>query len=95
MSETEFAVYREGKIVRYTEENVKAGYWSPVEALDRACEAHQRYIPDGLKTKNHIFFKIEDAKQDCRVGTIWLSRFQRGAADRVYLRYLYRRTIPT
>lgn len=72
MSETEFAVYREGEIVRYAEENVKAGYWSPVEALDRAREANQRLIPDGLKTKNHIFFKIEDAKQDCRVGTIWL-----------------------
>jgi RimJ/RimL family protein N-acetyltransferase len=72
MSETEFAVYSDRDIIRFAEENVKAGYWHPDEALDKSREAHQRIVPDVIKTKNHFFFKIEDAKQDCWVGTIWL-----------------------
>jgi len=73
MSETEFAAYSKRDVIRYAEENVKAGYWHPDEALDKSREAHQKLLPDGLKTKNHIFFKIEEGKTGCWVGTIWLS----------------------
>jgi GNAT superfamily N-acetyltransferase len=73
LSETEFTVYSGCDIIRYAEENVKAGYWHPAEALDKSHQAHQRLLPNGLKTKNQIFFKIENGKPGCWVGTIWLS----------------------
>lgn len=73
MSETEFAEYCERDVIRFAEENVKAGYWHPAEALDKSREAHQRLLPNGLKTKNQIFFKIEEGKTGCWVGTLWLS----------------------
>lgn len=71
-SEAEFAEYLKHEIPRYAEENVKAGYWHPANALDKSREAHQKLIPDGLKTKNHTFFRIVAEEQGGRIGTIWL-----------------------
>jgi GNAT superfamily N-acetyltransferase len=72
MNETEFAVYIQRDIARFAEENVKAGNWNSDEALDQSRALHLKLLPDGLTTKNHFFFKIEDAKQYSWIGTIWL-----------------------
>jgi len=72
MDEAEFAQYQELDIPRYADENVKVGYWHPDKALEKSRQEHSRLLPDGLKTKNHLFFKIVD-EYLTRVGTLWLS----------------------
>ena len=71
MDETEFIQYQELDIPRYAGENVKAGNWGTDEALEKSRQTHSRLLPDGLKTKNHLFFKIVDEHMT-RVGTLWL-----------------------
>ncbi len=66
-------MYSERDIIRFADENVKAGYWHPAESLDKSRQEHQRLLSEGLKTKNHIFFKVEEGKPGDWVGTIWLS----------------------
>ena len=72
LSEAEFAEYTQRDISRYAEENVKAGYWHEDEALEKSREVHQKLLPDGMKTKNHMFFKIEEGMKRRSIGTIWL-----------------------
>lgn len=72
LSETEFGKFSTDDISSYAEGNVKAGYWLPAEALDKAREAQQKLLPDRSKTKNHIFYKIEEPEQGSWIGTIWL-----------------------
>lgn len=71
MDEAEFAQFQELDIPRYADENVKAGYWSSDEALEKSRQVHNRLLPDGLKTQNHLFFKIVD-EHLASVGTLWL-----------------------
>ncbi len=72
LSETEFEEYIELDIPRYAEENVRAGYWHTEQALDKSRAEHKKLLPDGLKTKNHLFFRIEETTQGGWIGTIWL-----------------------
>ena len=71
MDETEFIQYQELDIPRYAGENVKACNWGTDEALEKSRQTHSRLLPDGLKTKNHLFFKIVD-EYLARVGTLWI-----------------------
>ena len=73
MTDDDFKTYLEHDIVRYAQENVKAGYWSEAEALDRSRQAHQRLLPEGQATKDHYFFRIEDIETKDRIGALWLS----------------------
>jgi len=58
MSKAEFEEYYRQDVQKYAEENVKAGYWTPAEALERSTSAHQQLLPQGLATPNHYLFTI-------------------------------------
>ena len=58
MIEKEFTEFLEQSIVRYAEENVRAGYWNAAEALAKARSDHIKILPQGLATKNHFLFNI-------------------------------------
>ncbi len=73
MTVDEFALYEAADIPRYAEEMVKAGYWSPDTALERSKETHARLLPDGVKTKDRLFFVISTPEAPSPVGAIWLS----------------------
>ncbi len=73
MNETEFQAYLEADIERYAQEHVRMGDWHPSEALQKSKDEHQRLLPDGLATKNHYFFSIEDELRRARVGIIWFA----------------------
>lgn len=73
MTENEFEAYVAHDIAVYAEVNIKAGYWNTAEALDKSRAEHQRLLPDGLATRDHHLFTIEDAGHNEKVGTIWLA----------------------
>ena len=71
MNSREFERMREAGVSRYAEENVKVGYWSPGESLQRSKETHDRLLPDGLRTEGHHFYKAV-AEDERVIGHIWL-----------------------
>ena len=73
MTVNEFVVYEAADIHRYADEMVKAGFWSPDTALERSKETHARLLPDGVETKDHLFFVIGTSQAPSPVGAIWRS----------------------
>jgi len=71
MTVQEYEEYLQRDIERYAQENVKAGYWAPVEALEKSRQEHQQLLPDGLATKDHHFLKILD-ECGATIGAAWL-----------------------
>ena len=69
----EFELYLQKGILRYAEENVKAGYWSASEAMEKSRSEHAKLLPEGLATPNQYLFSIREPVRDEQVGTIWLS----------------------
>ena len=72
MNQIEFESFLARDIPEYAQENVKAGYWSVEEALERSRADHERLLPQGLATHGHLFFNIQEAQSGKNVGTIWL-----------------------
>jgi ribosomal protein S18 acetylase RimI-like enzyme len=72
MTMPEFAAFLERDIQEYAEEQVRAGYWSEPEALQRSRQEHTRLLPKGLRTRDHHFFTIQDATGQA-MGMIWLN----------------------
>lgn len=75
MTVEEFEEYLERDVERYAGENVKAGYWTPDEALEQSRKAHQQLLPDGLDTKDNYFLKILD-ERGAVIGEAWLKANQ-------------------
>lgn len=70
MKESEFSEYIEVLVHDYAEENVKAGYWDPSDALERSRKATMELLPQGINTPNHYIFVVRNGEQ--RVGVIWM-----------------------
>lgn len=73
MQESELQAYLDQSIPNYAADNVKAGYWSQEEAMQKSRDTFERLLPDGVDTKNQYLYKIEDAEAGHAVGIIWLN----------------------
>jgi len=73
MLESELDKYLERSVPGYAEENVKAGYWSEDEALEKSRKVFDNLLPDGIKSKGQYLFQVEDTETNERVGIIWLN----------------------
>ena len=73
LTEDEYQTYLESDIRRYAEEQVKAGNWYASEAAEKSRQEHQQLLPDGLATKNHYLFSLEDEETGSKVGVIWFA----------------------
>ncbi len=70
MTQSEFDAFVEMSIPDYAAENVKAGYWSEDEALERSRKEFNQLLPQGLQSENHHLFTVYDG--ETAVGLIWL-----------------------
>jgi ribosomal protein S18 acetylase RimI-like enzyme len=70
MTQTEYDVYIVRLIPEYAADNVRAGYWSEAESLEKARKQTESLLPQGLQTKDHYFYTLYDADQ--AIGMIWL-----------------------
>jgi ribosomal protein S18 acetylase RimI-like enzyme len=73
MTEEEFGDYLEQEIREYAAENVRAGYWTEEEALERSRKAHEELLPNGIKTKDHLLYRIQIPESGEKVGAMWLN----------------------
>lgn len=72
MEQSEFEVFFEDNIVRYADENVNNGNWQAENALERSRAAFERFLPDGLQSKDQYIFNIFDDVQDLKLGILWV-----------------------
>ncbi len=72
MTQREFEAFEEHDILEYAEAEVRAGYWSEADALEKAREAHRRLLRDGLATRDHYLYTIREGKRNTAVGVLWM-----------------------
>ncbi|HMV95493.1 MAG TPA: GNAT family N-acetyltransferase [Anaerolineales bacterium] len=70
MTQTEFDAFLEQVVPDYAADNVKAGYWSEEEALEKSRSEFMRLLPQGLQSENHYLYTLYD--EDQAVGRIWM-----------------------
>jgi ribosomal protein S18 acetylase RimI-like enzyme len=71
MTEKEFASFLDHDIRAYAEDQVRAGYWSEAEAVPRSRREHRNLLRDGLKSRYHHLYTIQDADTGEAVGVLW------------------------
>lgn len=72
MTESEFDAYLEKAVPDYAAENVRAGYWSEEEALERSRKAYDGLLPQGVKTENNYLFSIQSEENGGKIGMVWM-----------------------
>jgi len=72
MTPEEFIPYEDADAHHYAENMVGAGFWSSEGAFQKAKNLHANLLPDGVHTKDHLFFVIEDIQTRDSIGVIWL-----------------------
>jgi RimJ/RimL family protein N-acetyltransferase len=70
MTQPEFEAFIEHLIPDYAADNVRAGYWSEDEALEKSRKQTESLLSQGLQTKDHYLYALHDG--DTAVGMIWL-----------------------
>jgi ribosomal protein S18 acetylase RimI-like enzyme len=70
MTQPEFEKFLDHSIPDYAAENVKAGYWSQEESLEKSREQFNQLLPQGLQSENHHLFSVYE--EDASIGFIWL-----------------------
>ena len=73
MIEDDYKAFLEYAIQVYAEENVRAGYWTSAEAVERSRQDHERLLPQGLSTPDHHLYTIFDPAAQLKVGILWLA----------------------
>src|SRR5258706_6564681 len=66
-----YPAYLESAIKGYAEENVAAGRWPQVGAIERSLENFESLLPDGLDTPDNFLFEILDDEGGLIVGYVW------------------------
>jgi ribosomal protein S18 acetylase RimI-like enzyme len=72
MTEDEFKRYLEKAIPEYADDNVRAGYWSEEEALERSRKSYEGLLPQGVRTENNYLFRIQLEESGEKIGMVWL-----------------------
>jgi len=72
MTPEEFEIFLERDIREYAQERVRAGFWSEAEALQRSRKEHRALLPDGLKSRYHHLYTIQETERGGAVGVLWL-----------------------
>ncbi len=79
MTEDEFRVFQDRDITSYASENVKAGYWTEQEALEKARQQYAKLLPNGVQTEGHHLFTIVETAAETKIGVLWLQVRKEGA----------------
>lgn len=72
MINSEFEAYLAKTVTEYAAENVKAGYWSEEDALERSRAAFEGLLPQGVETENNYLFRIQLEESGEKIGMVWL-----------------------
>ncbi len=85
MNESEFHAYRKDAIAQSACDHIKAGKWTPGEALRLAEQEDQHLLPEGLASPNQYLFTIEDERYGIKVGMLWFAVRDGGTGPEVFV----------
>jgi RimJ/RimL family protein N-acetyltransferase len=85
MTEARFAPFLEESIRGYAADNVRAGRWSPDQAVDASRKEHARLLPDGVRSPDQFLRTIHDATTGERVGDLWYAHRGEGGPKQVWI----------
>lgn len=72
MNEEEFEPFAHAIAINYADGKVKSGSWDADNSIGRAKMVLEKILPQGMKTRNHFFYTIQDGGNGEHVGSIWL-----------------------
>src|SRR5258705_13905148 len=62
MNQAEYNAFLEQAVPEYAADNVRAGYWAEVEALEKSRKEFETLLPKGLQSENHYLYTLYDAE---------------------------------
>ena len=74
MGEDDFQRFREVYVREMAEENINAGIWKAMEAMERSQRAFEDLLPEGRDAARHHFFLIIDTLTGQSVGHLWFKQ---------------------
>jgi len=72
MTEEEFQLFLARSIPDYAAENVRAGYWTDQESLEKSRQEHSKLLPNGVHTESHHLFTLVETELGMGIGILWL-----------------------
>lgn len=85
MTEDEFSAYRPRLVREYAQEHVRAGTWTPEEALSRSEADIDELLPRGLAQPDTLLLTAMD-KDGVAIGLTWIALVHpRGVADTAWI----------
>ncbi len=80
-----FDDYVEAAIVAYAQDNIAAGRWPQVGALERSRAAFESLLPQGLSTPGNFLFEIVGSEGGPVVGFVWIAIEDKYGAVSAYI----------
>lgn len=85
MTESEYQTYIEQIIHDYAQEHVQAGRWSQAEALQKAKQEFQQYLPQGLQSLDNYLYTIVEKQLKKPVGVFWFALHTQPGQQRIFV----------
>ena len=86
MPRAHYAAYRDSSARGYADDNVAAGRWPELGALQRSYDDFDESLPQGLATPDNYVLEIHDGAANAIVGSIWFAVI---AKNGIRLAYVY------
>lgn len=85
MDEPSYLKYRETLVHAYAADKVRAGVWSPEEAVGRSASDIDGLLPRGPATPGHYLYSAQDQSLPAEVGVLWISPQDAGVGRTVWV----------
>ena len=72
IGDDDFKEYLKAAVPKYAKEKVESGSWKEEESLELSTREFNRNLPDGIATKGHYIFNLQDKDTKRQVGMIWV-----------------------
>ena len=71
ISQPDYDNFLRDSIRDFAADMVQSGNWHAEEALERSRKEHEKFLPDGLATKDHFLYTILDEERT-KLGILWV-----------------------
>lgn len=71
MRQETYPAYLQAAVSGYAQENVTAGRWAEIGALERSREEFQTLLPAGLETPDNFLFEVAEEEAGPLIGFVW------------------------
>lgn len=85
MNEEEFREFRARSVVAFAQDKVMAGTWTEQESLELSEQSYQKYLPEGVYTKEHYLYMIRSGAEHSKIGNVWLHVSDAPAGKQAFL----------